>query len=79
MTWDDHEVENDYAGLAPENSDDPTDNQPDFAGRRARAYQVYYEHMPLRAAQIPTGPDMQLYRQLSFGELLSVQTRTPIR
>jgi alkaline phosphatase D len=73
MTWDDHEVENDYAGLSPENPDDPTDNQPDFAGRRARAYQVYYEHMPLRAAQIPTGPDMQLYRRLGFGELLSIQ------
>ena len=29
---------------------------PDFASRRARAYQVYYEHMPLRAAQLPVGP-----------------------
>jgi alkaline phosphatase D len=73
VTWDDHELENDYAGLTPENPADPTDNLPDFASRRARAYQVYYEHMPLRAAQIPTGPDMQLYRHLSFGELLSVQ------
>ena len=38
-----------------------------------RAYQAYYEHMPLRAAQVPTGPYLQLYRQLEFGELLSVQ------
>jgi len=72
MTWDDHEVENDYAGLIPENLADPADNMPDFASRRARAYQVYYEHMPLRAAQIPTGPNLQLYRGLSFGELISV-------
>jgi alkaline phosphatase D len=39
VTWDDHETENDYAGLAPENPNDPADNQPDFASRRARAYQ----------------------------------------
>jgi alkaline phosphatase D len=72
VTWDDHEVENDYADLAPENPDDPADTQPDFASRRARAYQVYYEHMPLRAAQIPTGPDMQLSRHLGFGGLISM-------
>jgi alkaline phosphatase D len=73
VTWDDHETENDYAGLAPENPLDPADNQPDFASRRARAYQAYYEHMPLRAAQLPTGPNLQLYRQLEFGGLLSMQ------
>jgi alkaline phosphatase D len=72
VTWDDHEVENDYAGLAPENPSDPADNQPDFASRRARAYQVYYEHMPLRAAQLPTGPYLQLYRRLSFGDMLTM-------
>ena len=56
MTWDDHETENDYAGFIPENAADPADNLPDFASRRARAYQAYYEHMPLRAAQLPVGP-----------------------
>jgi alkaline phosphatase D len=65
MTWDDHETENDYAGFLPEN---PAD-QPIFAARRAIAYQVYYEHMPLRRAQIPSGPFLQLYRRLSFGNL----------
>ena len=72
MTWDDHETENDYAGFAPENPADPADNQPDFASRRARAYQAYYEHMPLRASQLPTGPFLQLYRRLEFGRLLSM-------
>jgi alkaline phosphatase D len=72
MTWDDHETENDYAGFAPENPNDPADNQPDFASRRARAYQTYYEHMPLRAAQLPTGPSLQLYRHLNLGDLMSV-------
>ena len=72
MTWDDHETENDYAGFAPENPADPADNQPDFASRRARAYQAYYEHMPLRASQLPTGPFLQLYRRLVFGDLMEV-------
>jgi alkaline phosphatase D len=72
MTWDDHETENDYAGFLPENPADPADNQPDFAARRARAYQAYYEHMPLRTAQLPTGPFLQLYRRLGFGDLLLV-------
>jgi alkaline phosphatase D len=70
MTWDDHETENDYAGLIPENLADPADNQPDFASRRARAYHVYYEHMPLRAAQLPVGPSLQLYRRVTFGDRL---------
>jgi alkaline phosphatase D len=72
VTWDDHETENDYAGLIPENPADPADNLPDFASRRARAYQAYYEHMPLRAGQLPIGPYLRLYRRLGFGDLLSV-------
>ena len=54
MTWDDHETENDYAGLAPRIR--PilrTINRTSLA--RARAYQVYYEHMPLRAERSPSG------------------------
>jgi alkaline phosphatase D len=34
-----------------------------------RAYQAYYEHMPLRSTQRPTGPDLRLYRGLEFGTL----------
>lgn len=68
VTWDDHELENDYAGFLPENPADA----PTFAERRARAYQVYYEHMPLRASSIPVGPFLQLYRRLSFGNMAVV-------
>jgi alkaline phosphatase D len=41
VTWDDHEVANDYAATA-------TSGCRDFAARRAAAYQAFYEHMPLR-------------------------------
>src|SRR5690606_7676465 len=71
VTWDDHEVSNDYAGAVHEN---PADNPPEaFLRRRAAAYQAYYEHMPLRARSRPAGPDLRLYRRIAFGGLASFQ------
>jgi len=66
MTWDDHEVDNDYAGDTDEN-DTPAEV---FLLRRAAAYQAYYESMPLRHSTMPTGPAMRLYRPLRFGTLV---------
>jgi alkaline phosphatase D len=66
VTWDDHEVANDYAS---EFSEEPVIQSAKFLARRAAAYQAYYENMPLRAASLPHGPDMQLYRNSSFGKL----------
>jgi alkaline phosphatase D len=69
VTWDDHEVCNDYAGDHDEHPDRfPRDA---FLRRRAAAYQAYYEHQPLRRANLPHGPDMLLYRRLEFGRLVS--------
>ncbi|CAM4079256.1 alkaline phosphatase D family protein [Nocardiopsis rhodophaea] len=65
VTTDDHEVENNYAdghsqsGVSTE----------DFLRRRAVAYRAWYENQPLRAASLPKGPDMRLYRRLRFGNL----------
>jgi alkaline phosphatase D len=71
MTWDDHEVENDYADQWSAH----IDTQPaDFLKRRAAAYQAYYEHMPLRRASLPRGPDMRVYDRFRFGNLVE----TPI-
>lgn len=66
VTWDDHEVENNYAGSISEN---PGVEPARFLERRARAYQAYYEHMPLRRAQMPQGPHAELYRRIDFGRL----------
>lgn len=63
VTWDDHEVDNDYANDQSEHRD------PRFLLRRAAAYQSYYEHMPLSQSALPLGPDMRLYDCFSFGEL----------
>ena len=52
VTWDDHEVENNYAG------DDPEGHPPArFLERRAAAYQAYYEHLPLRLASHAGRPE----------------------
>jgi alkaline phosphatase D len=61
---DDHEVRNDWTNDGP-----PYDDTKDFLERRAAAYQAYYEHMPLRKAALPKGPDMQLYRRFTYGNL----------
>ena len=66
ITWDDHEVENDYTGALSENNDPPAT----FLQRRAAAYQAFYEHLPLRRESLPRGADLQLYRSLSFGDLV---------
>ncbi|MGW0463951.1 alkaline phosphatase D family protein [Streptomyces sp. NPDC003027] len=65
VTWDDHETENNYADDIPENGVPPEE----FLLRRASAYRAYWENQPLRTAQQPQGPDMQLYRRLTFGRL----------
>lgn len=50
VIWDDHEVENDYAGAQGERL------QAGFAVRRAAAYQAWWEHMPLPRSLRPSGP-----------------------
>lgn len=64
VTWDDHEVVDNYAGLAH-----PSAPPEDFLVRRANAYRAYWEHMPLRALD-PAGQNMPLYRRFTFGRLL---------
>ncbi len=66
VTPDDHEVDNNYAGAI---SEEPKVTPAEFLIRRAAAYQAYYEHMPLRLAALPKGPDMLLYRRIAWGRL----------
>jgi alkaline phosphatase D len=68
VTWDDHEVENNYAADVSER---PLAVRANFLRQRAAAYRAYYEHMPLRRSSLPSGPGMQLYRALGFGQLAS--------
>ncbi|MET0238694.1 MAG: alkaline phosphatase D family protein [Sphingobium sp.] len=69
MTWDDHEVANDYADASDERNSDPAT----FLRRRAAAYRAYFEHLPLRPSMRPVGPDMKIYRTLDWGRLAQFQ------
>lgn len=79
MTWDDHEVQNDYAGEFPGGGGRGDPSMPQaFAARRQAAYQAYYEHMPLRASAVlaalgglATG-SLRIHERLQFGRLASV-------
>ena len=67
-SYDDHEVDNNWAGAFSE------DHQPPevFALRRAAAFQAWFEHMPLRAGAWPRGAEITAYRRLRFGDLATV-------
>lgn len=66
-TWDDHEVQDNYADRWSRNGDDPQR----FLARRAAAYQAFYEHMPLRPTRSrPQGPALRLYERFPFGDLV---------
>jgi alkaline phosphatase D len=69
VTWDDHEVENDYADQWSQWFVEPAR----FLLQRAAAYQAFYEHMPVRPIlSHPDGPVMRVYDRFTFGDLLEV-------
>ncbi|RKN08414.1 alkaline phosphatase D family protein [Streptomyces radicis] len=68
VTMDDHEVVDNWADEIP-HPGGPADQ---FLVRRANGFRAYWEHMPLRLAQRPTGPDMRLHRRLRYGTLVEL-------
>lgn len=65
VTSDDHEVDDNYAGAIDKDGSPPEK----FLQRRAAAYQAFYEHMPLRVSSMSRGPNIRLYRRLTYGSL----------
>lgn len=68
ITWDDHEVDDNYA------NDIAIDEQSreQLLIRRAGAYQAFYEFMPIRLPAGRQGASMQIYRPLQFGTLMDM-------
>ncbi|KAB8190088.1 alkaline phosphatase [Nonomuraea phyllanthi] len=60
--FDDHEVENNWAGSAS------STGAPGFARRRAQAFRAYYENMPLRRGSLQ-GAALRVNRRVSWGTL----------
>ncbi|WP_374372054.1 alkaline phosphatase [Dongia sp.] len=65
-TWDDHEVENDYAGDWSESFTPHAE----FVARRRAAYQAFYEHMPLRWQ--PSGDHLRIHDCVTYGDLARI-------
>ncbi|MFZ6682111.1 alkaline phosphatase D family protein [Undibacterium sp. Tian12W] len=64
VTWDDHEIANDYANDRDERLD------VNFMLRRAAAYQAFYEHMPVRLHAGHTDfVNMRIYERYDWGRL----------
>jgi alkaline phosphatase D len=63
VTWDDHEVANDYAADRDERL------ASDFAARRAAAYQAFYEHMPLRLPPPRSFGSVRMFQRYEWGRL----------
>lgn len=80
MTFDDHEVDNNWAADIEEKGE----KKDIFLLRRAAAFQAWYEYMPVRLQQKPNGPDILAYRTLDYGKMLRMnildtrQYRSPI-
>ncbi len=69
VIWDDHEVENNYAALVPQDAADAAT----FAARRAMAYQAWWEHTPTRLpAPAADAEDYPIYRSADVGDLLAI-------
>ena len=65
ITWDDHEVENNYAAEVAEKPED----QAGFAERRRAGYQAFWEHLPVRIDPPADDGSLQVYRTLRYGAL----------
>jgi alkaline phosphatase D len=76
VTYDDHEVDNNWAGLISEEDGSarfPVLVPPEvFALRVQAAFQAWYEHMPVRRSALPRGPAIQAFRRLRWGRLADI-------
>lgn len=73
-TWDDHEVDNDYAADQDRLYSDPAV----FLARRAAAYQAYFEHMPVwpfgQALDALNPAHPRIHRHWAWGQLADLWT-----
>ncbi|GAA3210625.1 alkaline phosphatase PhoD [Actinocorallia longicatena] len=66
VVWDDHELEDNWAGKTPGSK------VPGFSARKRNAMRAYYENMPLRRSSLPSGTKIRLYRRLRWGSLATI-------
>jgi len=70
VTWDDHEVDNDYVSLLSEHELCGGEAvRKSFPARRAAAYQAWFEHMPVRPSRLRPDMGIQIYGSIDWGSL----------
>ena len=69
VTWDDHEVDNNYAGTFGEAG---MESEEQMRQRRAAGYQAWWEHMPVRVPRARSWADLSISRRLDWGTTASV-------
>jgi alkaline phosphatase D len=63
VTWDDHEVANDYANDRSQELDGA------FLARRTAAYRAFFETMPIRSSVLRPDGEMRIYDRFEWGAL----------
>ncbi|GAA4103988.1 alkaline phosphatase D family protein [Actinomadura miaoliensis] len=63
VVWDDHELQNNWAG------DSPEARERAFVARRRAAVRAYYENMPLRRSSLRGPGRIRLTRRIQWGDL----------
>lgn len=66
VTWDDHEFDNNYAGLDGENAMESFEQ---MRARRAAAYQGWWEHQAVRVPRVQSWADLNITRTINWGAL----------
>ena len=66
ITWDDHELDNNYANLSGEND---MESEEQMRQRRAIAYQAWWEHQPVRVPRARSWAELNITRTLDWGRL----------
>lgn len=66
VTWDDHEVDNNYADEWGENGMESAEQ---VRARRAAGYQAWWEHMPVRVPRAQSWADLDITRRAGWGAL----------
>jgi alkaline phosphatase D len=66
IEWDDHEVDNNYAGTHGELG---MESDEQMLARRAAAYQAWWEHQPVRVPRARTWSELNITRTIDWGAL----------
>jgi alkaline phosphatase D len=66
VTWDDHEVDNNYGGVFGENA---MESEEQMRARRAAGYQAWWEHQPVRVPRAKSWSDLNITRTFDWGGL----------